>query len=198
MGYITENLMRDERVVYQTRLHWMIFASPVLLVVLAVLDFVLLVGGKEGFAPELALIFFILGAVLGLLRAIERQISEFGVTNRRVLVKTGMLRRRSFDINLGKVESVQVEQGMFGRMLDYGRIVVVGSGGSRQSFKKVTDPLALRMHVQDQVEKRTRTDAASIGVPGREERECPHCAEPILAKAKICKHCGREVHRVMA
>lgn len=193
MGYITENLVQGERVVHQTKLHWIVFLAPALLAGIALLIFT---AGADGLAAGTA--FLALAALTGLASAIQIQTSEFGVTSRRVLIKTGLISRRSLDLTLGKVESIEVEQGILGRLLDYGTIVVAGSGATRQRFKNIADPMALRLHVNDQIEQRSRTDPPAATAAGRGERECPHCAEIILAKAKLCKHCGREVEPVVA
>jgi len=77
--------------------------------------------------------------------------SEFVVTNKRVMSKVGILRRRSVELLLGKVEGIIVNQGILGRMLGYGTIVVTGIGGGRTPFKHIADPLALRRAVQDRI-----------------------------------------------
>lgn len=193
MGYITENLVPGERVVHQSRLHWIVFLAPTLLLALGVLMFT---RGQEVLGA--ALLLLLLAAITAFGSAIQLQTSEFGVTNRRVLIKTGLISRRSLDITLGKVESVEVEQGILGRLLDYGTIVVIGSGTTRGRFKNIADPMAFRLHVNDQIEQRTRADSPAVMTAGRGERECPYCAEVIMAKAKFCKHCGREVASITA
>ncbi len=189
MGYVTENLMPGEHVIHRTHLHWIVFFSTVVMVLLALLMFA---GGNE--LLGLPLFFFLLGAALAFVNAVELQTSEFAVTDRRVLVKTGLVSRKSLDLNLAKVESIQVEQGVLGRVLDYGTLVVTGTGGTREKFKNIADPLAFRMHVQDQAEHHSSSQE-QIAAPEKrgQERECPYCAETILAKARVCKHCGRDV-----
>ena len=78
--------------------------------------------------------------------------SEFAVTDRRVLTKTGLIRRRTRELRLAKVESIELDQGVFGRLLGYGALVVTGTGGTRASFKRLPDPLELQQCVQEQVE----------------------------------------------
>jgi uncharacterized membrane protein YdbT with pleckstrin-like domain len=191
MSYITENLMAGEKLVHSTRLHWIVFAWPFVLVLLAVW---MLASVDELVA--LGAFFFLLGLAMAASAAIARQSSEFGVTNRRVLIKTGLIRRRSLEVTLGKIESVQVDQGILGRVLNFGTIIVAGSGGTPQSFQSIAAPMVFRSHVSNQVEQRSST--ASVAEPrpvetGRNMRDCPHCAEQILARANVCKHCGRDV-----
>src|ERR1700756_1530491 len=70
--------------------------------------------------------------------------TEFAVTSKRIIAKFGFLRRRTIEINLPKVESLQVEQGIWGRMLDYGTVIVHGTGSSIEPIVNVKSPLAFR------------------------------------------------------
>src|SRR6266511_543069 len=98
MGYVTANLMHDEQVAHEANLHWIVFLGPTLLFSLGLL----VLGGGElaGAAPYLILP--ALGWGLGV--ALTYWTSEFAVTNRRILVKVGLIRRRSLELNLSKVE----------------------------------------------------------------------------------------------
>lgn len=190
MSYVTESLLPGENVVYRTKLHWMVFLGPGLVVLLGLLLFT---GGGElsGVAT-----FILLAGVLAVLGvAIVYNTSEFAVTDRRVLIKVGLINRRSLEINLPKIESVEVSQDIGGRIFDYGVITVAGTGGTRERFKNIIDPKAFRLNVQQQAAQSQRTMGVipAEGATVRQERDCPHCGETILAKAKVCKHCSREV-----
>ncbi len=93
--------------------------------------------------------------VIALLTAITPYIkyltSEFGVTNQRVIIKTGFIGRDSSDIMLTKIEGVQVDQEILERVLDYGSIAVTGVGGTKEPFHKISDPLEFREQVEEQV-----------------------------------------------
>jgi uncharacterized membrane protein YdbT with pleckstrin-like domain len=193
MGYVTENLMAGEQVVYQTRLHWSIYSVAGLVILVALWMFSI----STGFATLLLAV----GALFALNAAVMQATSEFAVTNRRVIVKVGLVQRRSLDLNLSKVETVNVDQGIVGRLLDFGTITVIGTGGTREPFKNIANPMAFRLHVQEQIERRITGEQSAVvasSTPARAERECPHCAERILAKARVCKHCGRDVEPVSA
>lgn len=144
MSYIDENLMAGERVVFRTRMHWIAFFSPV-----AMLGFGVWIIGASAMIGSMAVL---LGLVLGAAAAADYVSAEYGVTTRRVLIKTGILRRRSVETLLSKVETISVNQGLLGRVLGYGSIVVGGTGGSRETFARVVDPIGLRRHVQEQIE----------------------------------------------
>jgi len=83
-----------------------------------------------------------------LISYIRQRTSEFAVTDKRVIIKLGWLSRRTIEINMSRVESVQVDQDIFGRFLNYGTITVIGTGGTKEPFTLIDDPLAFRRAVQ--------------------------------------------------
>ena len=83
---------------------------------------------------------------------ILQRTSEFAVTTKRVFVKTGIVSRRSVELLLPKVESIQVDQGILGRLLNYGTITVVGTGGTRDPLKKIAAPMAFKAAAQKLLE----------------------------------------------
>jgi uncharacterized membrane protein YdbT with pleckstrin-like domain len=122
MGYVDSNLMKGETVVYRGHLHWMIFFWP-------------------------AIFFFLVVPLVAAM--IRNATSEFAVTNRRVIVKVGLINRNTLELNLAKVESIGVDQSLLGRMLNYGTIVVVGTGGTREPFANISHPLDFRRAVNE-------------------------------------------------
>jgi hypothetical protein len=86
--------------------------------------------------------------LLGVLVAFRS--AEFAVTNKRVLIKVGVLRRRSLEILLSKVETISVDQPILGRLLGYGSLTVGGTGGTKEVFHLIRGPLEFRRHVQEQ------------------------------------------------
>ena len=87
---------------------------------------------------------------------------------------------------------------MWGRLLGYGTLTITGTGGTRESLSGIPRPLEFRRHVQSQIvdldERRGRDPMGALPAgESRVERDCPWCAERILARARVCKHCGREV-----
>ncbi|PIU51164.1 hypothetical protein COS91_05900 [Candidatus Desantisbacteria bacterium CG07_land_8_20_14_0_80_39_15] len=88
---------------------------------------------------------------LGIPVFISFKTSEFGITNKRVLFKIGFIRRNSLEILLTKIEGIQVNQGILGRILNYGTIIVRGTGGTGSPFRKIEAPLEFRKKVQEQI-----------------------------------------------
>jgi uncharacterized membrane protein YdbT with pleckstrin-like domain len=77
--------------------------------------------------------------------------TEFAVTDRRIIAKTGLVRQRSLELMLSKVESIGVSQPLMGRLMNYGTVVVVGTGGTKEPFSFVADPMALRQRINAQI-----------------------------------------------
>lgn len=119
MGYVDDNLARNEKVLYRAHLHWVLFLSLKGLLTLFL-------------AP-----------------AIQRWSSEFAVTNRRVIIKVGLVSRQTLELSLAKVESIGVEQTLVGRMFGFGSIIVIGTGGTRERFETIANPLGFRRAVMD-------------------------------------------------
>src|SRR5206468_6927850 len=91
---------------------------------------------------------FVVAALVWLAQWVKAQTSEFAVTNKRVIVKVGLIRRDTLELLLSKVESIGVDQTVTGRIVGYGSIVVVGTGGTRETFKNIARPLDFRKQVQ--------------------------------------------------
>ena len=102
MSYVEKHLMPGEQIEYRANLHWLVFLLPILLFIPAV--WLYFVGGD--IAKLLAVILIVGVLVTGLIAVIERRTSEFAVTNKRVLIKTGLIRRHSLETLLGKIESI--------------------------------------------------------------------------------------------
>lgn len=142
MSYVENNLLPNEQITYRARLHRIIYLFPCCVFALAVL--VALAGGG-----------WIAGAVLGVIGLIlllppwiRSSSSEFAITNKRVLIKVGLIRRHSLELLLQKVEGIGVDQGFIGRILGYGTITVSGVGGTKEAFRMISNPLEFRRQVQ--------------------------------------------------
>ena len=146
MNYIDKILLSDEKLIYRSHPHWLIFYRPVISLLLAICAFywgLILIADLAG-----------LITLLGCLSAlIVYYTSEFGITNQRVIIKLGFLRRYSFENALNRIEAVEVEQSILGRLLDYGTIRIRGVGGSAELFPAVPNPLLFRHKVQTQIER---------------------------------------------
>jgi membrane protein YdbS with pleckstrin-like domain/DNA-directed RNA polymerase subunit RPC12/RpoP len=147
-GYIDKYLMPGENVIYRTRLHWAVFMPALVWFIFAICLFFT---RNAAAATVGALLLMFAVFPLAITSLIARATSEFAVTNKRVLIKTGWIRRHSLETLLSKVEGIRVEQSLFGRMWDYGTIVVSGTGGSKEPFRRIASPMQFRREVQEQI-----------------------------------------------
>lgn len=207
MSYVDDHLLPGERVVYRAHLHWVAFRWSLFLLALAIVVGVAgqLVSTDPAADPWKLWIpvgLVVLAAVFAVGPWIKRASSEFAVTDKRVLVKVGLVQRDSLETLLSKIEAIGVDQTLLGRMLGFGTITIVGTGGTRETFDRIASPLEFRRQVQAQIvaneERRTVPAATGAAAPAsdalpRNERECPYCAERILARAQVCRFCDRAV-----
>jgi membrane protein YdbS with pleckstrin-like domain len=199
VSYLDDHLLAGERIAYRARVHWSIFATAILVVVLGIALAIVLRAYAPAYWPTGAALAGI-GLLLAIGPAIRYASSEFAVTDKRVVAKLGFIERESLETLLSKIEAIGVDQGIVGRVLGYGTITITGTGGTEESFPRIADPLEFRRQIQSQV---VALDVRRGGPPStagaaqpnepRVERDCPYCAERILARARVCKHCGRDV-----
>jgi uncharacterized membrane protein YdbT with pleckstrin-like domain len=143
MSYIEQNLMNGENIVYRGKLHWIVFLWPAIwfIVAITISQAHSVVGG----------LFFLIAVVTGISSLINYMTSEFGITGKRVIVKVGFIRRYSIEILLNKVEGIQVNQDVLGRILGYGSIAVSGTGGTRNIFHNIDAPFEFRKKALEQI-----------------------------------------------
>lgn len=160
MSYIDKNLVPGETLTYKTGCHWIVMFWPIIGgAILGFVGFAFFTGGlmatRNGGRYEGAMVWgglALLGAVALIAGAIIRRLAtEVAVSNRRVLIKTGLLSRRSVEVLLPKVESIGVDESFLGRILGYGSVIVRGTGGTFETFDKIARPNELRRHVQQQI-----------------------------------------------
>jgi len=147
---------------YETRLHWIVMVGHTLIAaVLALVGAAVLLvpakavnSGTVSYSGALrwagigcllvAAIFFGIGFV-------RRGATEMAVTNKRVIVKSGIVDRRTIELLLPRIESIAVEEPVLGRVLGYGTVIVRGTGGTPEVFPQIARPLEFREQVQRQI-----------------------------------------------
>ncbi len=145
--YIDEILQPGEKVLYSTNAHW-IFYLPAIAAWIVALALVVAAGAF----PPIALVGLPAAAVIAVVALyftirgwFHRFTTETDVTDRRVVHKTGFINRRTFEISLDKIASVEVIQSIPGRLLNYGDVIIVGMGEvPPQPIKTIASPLAFR------------------------------------------------------
>ncbi len=153
MRYIDRILQPGETVLYRGRIHWVIYLPAMIMTLLALAALSGLAAAQTsitGYSWLFVSGAFALGAGVTLLSAwFRRWTTEIDVTNRRIVYKKGFIRRHTVELNMDKVASVDVDQSVFGRLLNYGDITVHGTGDSDviELLHTIGAPLDFRNHV---------------------------------------------------
>jgi uncharacterized membrane protein YdbT with pleckstrin-like domain len=149
--YIDEILQPGEKVLYSTNAHWIFYLPAIAAWILALVLLVL----SRATTTEGIILLCLSAAVVVALAALywtikawfHRWTTETDVTNMRVVHKTGFIKRRTFEMSLDKVESVDVNQSILGRILNYGSVTVRGVGEGAETIDMIASPLEFRSHI---------------------------------------------------
>lgn len=133
MSYVDNNLMSNEEIIHKANIHWFIFAPSFLLFALGFYFYN--TGGEVLF--YIAVIFFIRAVVV-------LSSTELVITSKRVIAKTGFITRSTVELSHNKVESLSVDQGLFGRMFGFGTLILNGTGGGKTFITSIDAPLVFR------------------------------------------------------
>lgn len=133
-SYIEGTLIKDEKVTYTGHISLWSLAPLIIF----------------GF---IGLSFYGLGLILWIVAFIRYKTTELAFTNKRVIAKFGFISRKTIELNISKVESIQVNQGIFGRIFNYGTLIISGAGNPQAPIPGISDPMTFRrlfMESQDQ------------------------------------------------
>jgi uncharacterized membrane protein YdbT with pleckstrin-like domain len=148
-SYVAEVLQPNETVRYDGSLHWIIYLPGIALLAFGIaglLGVLTLAHDAPGYRIYSTIVYVALGVgALHLFSAwLKQWTTEIAVTDRRVIYKTGLISRRTVEMNMDKVESVDVTQDIFGRIFNYGTVLIRGTGASLEPLSTIASPLALR------------------------------------------------------
>jgi len=133
MSYIEKALIDNEKIIYTGKVSlWAMFPSILL--------------------GLLLLPVFGIGLLFFLAAVIYYTTTELAFTNKRVIAKSGFISRNTIEMNIGKVESLQVHQGIMGRIFDYGTLIISGAGNPQAPIRRISRPMIFRrsfMEYQD-------------------------------------------------
>lgn len=151
MKYVERVLQPGETVQYLSTIHWIVYIPSLLFLIIGAIGLALLAkGGANPFPLSLPILLLLtgVGCITSLLSFIhawfKRWTTELAVTNRRIIYKRGFIRRHTIEMNMNKVESVDVDQPFWGRILNYGTIVVHGTGGGLEPLRRIDSPIKFR------------------------------------------------------
>lgn len=149
MGYVDNNLMNDEKVVYKANIHWFIFVPGIIFFVIGIVEF----GSSEESGGSIFGLLAILIAIFLLIKAfITKVTTELAITSKRVIAKVGLIRRNTVELNHSKVESFNIDQSIFGRIFGFGTLIVNGTGGGKTPIPSIDNPLEFRRNAMESID----------------------------------------------
>jgi len=153
VSYVENNLIPGEQVIYNAKVHWFIFVPGIFLFVIGI--FLFNIQTEEIVLPLLGGMILIFVSIFSLISAfITRFSTELVVTSKRVIAKVGFIRRNTVELNHSKVESINVDQSIFGRMFDFGTLVINGTGGGKTPIPSIDSPLEFRKNAMQAIDER--------------------------------------------
>ena len=138
-SYIESSLGRSERIVYKAQVSWL--------------------SQFWGIVFGILLLMWVIGILLIVSAVLNVMTTELALTNKRVIAKFGFVRRQTIELNINRIESISVNQGFWGRIFNYGSIVVRGTGGSHAPIPYIARPMEFRQQFNDFIDN--EIDAAS-------------------------------------
>jgi uncharacterized membrane protein YdbT with pleckstrin-like domain len=161
LSYAEKHLIQGETIEYETKLHWVVMLGHAGLTAFFVLAGAALLvfswntrhsaDSHSSIWVWIALAAFLVAAILLGVGLVKRNATVMAITNKRVIVKTGLASRRTVELLLSRIESVVVEEPAMGRMFGYGTVIIRGTGGTPETFEKIAHPLEFRAQVQSQI-----------------------------------------------
>lgn len=172
-SYIEGTLTKDEKVIYTGNVSLWSLAPLILLGLLT--------------------IWFGLGLIFWVYAYICYKTTELAFTNKRVIAKIGFIRRKTVELNISKVETIQVEQGVLGRIFNFGTLVISGAGNPQAPIRRISDPMAFRrafVESQDNAQQIQipKQPASAVAMPS-----CPKCNQPVADDEAFCSDCGNKL-----
>ena len=147
MNYIQKNLQSGEEIKYVAKLHFFLFVQPLILLLLGWW----LSGSETGVLHYGGIFLLFIGVVSLVQRLLVKAGSAYAVTNKRVVLKTGVISRRAVDLVLAKCEGLHIKQSVLGRIFNFGTITVT-TGGVSSSYPYIADPMmAFKREINTQI-----------------------------------------------
>lgn len=142
-NYIESNLARDEKIIIKAQVTWwsqlwyLLFGG--LFILMAI--------------PSKSFVFFLIGVVFAAIAVIHVVTTELALTNRRIIAKSGLIRRNTVELKVNRVESLGVDQGVLGRIFNFGSITIKGVGGSNAPIPYIARPMEFRQQVNNHLDE---------------------------------------------
>lgn len=153
MSYVQKVLQPGEELRYQAQIHWITYWHGLAwLLAAGIVRMIMPAAWRGGFVMDAVTILLIGGGLYFLARAwFDWWITEIAVTNRRVIYKRGFISRTTSEMHMDKIESVKIDQSILGRILDYGKVTVLGTGSGTELLGKIDEPIAAPLELRNHI-----------------------------------------------
>lgn len=148
MSYVKKNLIDGEQILYQASTHWLILIPSFFCGILGIFSLAFL--ALSAFLSLPVTIFFF---ILSFNSALPYFVNELAMTNKRVISKKGFIRRDTSELKLSKLETIEIKQSILGRLLGFGKIMCIGTGGSETYIDNIDKPLEFRKKFLEYTDK---------------------------------------------
>ena len=190
-----KNLLDGEKLLYSPKLHWFYIVKPLFISLSVFLCLLVFYAFARLFTPywvlyrlflefrigyfsrNVLLTFGLILLVILLVRIISYLYVEYGVTNKRLIMKKGAICIKTAEIPVDRIESIYISQGCLGRVFNFGTVVVSGVGGKEPAFFMVCRPYAVRRRIAEIIEKNKRITVIHGEFPGAARVEKPGSIE---------------------
>lgn len=136
-------IMQQEQTIYKARQHWIVFIFPLLIIAIGAYIYF-----QQPMFRDPGLLILAIGAGFIIVSLLTYWAKVIIVTNNRVIIKSGIIFRRSAEMVMDKIEMVNVLQSIVGKLLGFGTLTVIGTGGTRESFKSLNRPHRCRSVIE--------------------------------------------------
>lgn len=154
--YIDSVIGKDEQVLHQAKIsmtsYWLVWLIGGLLTFSGIGNILIALFSAD-MPIGIGVAILLIGGLFIAAPVIAKHTTELAITNRRIIAKFGLISRSTFELNLAKIESIRVEQSILGRILNYGDVLVIGTGGSKEPIPRIAHPLEFRRRYDEILEK---------------------------------------------
>jgi len=146
MNYIKKHLSDNEDIIYESGIHWFIFVRPLSLLLLGTLIYTT----ASTIVYYASLVILIAGGLDLLKRILEKIGSIYAVTTKKVILKSGIIRRDALELMIHKCEGIRINQGLWGRIFNFGSIIVT-TGGASNTYRYAPAPMKFKNAINNQL-----------------------------------------------
>ncbi len=147
MSFIEKNLMPNEKIIYRTKKNFIIFLAPVLWILISLFFFT----NSNPMVQKVAILPLIVALLTGINQWLMYFVSEFAITNVRVMMREGFFIRHTNDTRLAALANVTVNQSLVGQVLNYGTIFINSFGGESDPFRDIDNPNEFQKKLQTEL-----------------------------------------------